>query len=284
MINSAPQFYEFGSYRLDPAERILLRDGQPVPLTIKAFDLLLALIANSGHIVEKDALLKAVWPDSFVEEGVLSVNVFKLRKTLGETESLKFIETVPKRGYRFVAAVQTVYAAPLPLTATPLKAGSALTSIAVLPFRSLSADGNDDYLGLGMADALITRLSNVRRLVVRPTSAVRKYAGQAQEAQAAARDLMVESVLEGSIRRSGERIRVTVQLIGPTGSAPLWAEKFDEQFTDIFAVEDSISAQVARALATTERRRRAAVGQAPDGQRRSLPAVPQRPLLLEQAH
>lgn len=218
-----------------------------MPLTIKAFDLLLALVENNGHIVEKEALLQADWPDSFVEEGVLSVNVFKLRKTLGENESLKFIETVPKRGYRFVAAVQAVHAEPL-LTATQLKAGSALSSIAVLPFRSLGADNGDDYLGLGLADALITRLSNVRRLVVRPTSAVSKYAELTQDAQAAARDLMVEAVLEGSIRRSGERIRVTVQLIGLTGSAPLWAEKFDEQFTDIFAVEDSISAQVARSL------------------------------------
>ncbi|MGH9934631.1 MAG: winged helix-turn-helix domain-containing protein, partial [Blastocatellia bacterium] len=246
MTRLSPQFYEFGPYRLDPAERILLRDGHPVPLTLKAFDLLLALVENNGHIVEKEALLKAVWPDSFVEEGVLSVNVFKLRKTLGENEGLKFIETVPKRGYRFVAAVKTVYIEPAPLTATPI--GGVIISIAVLPFRSLGADGSDDYLGLGMADALITRLSNIRRLVVRPTSAVRKYTGPAQDAQAVARDLMVESVLEGSFRRSGERIRVTVQLISPHASAPLWAEKFDEQFTDIFAVEDSISAQVALSL------------------------------------
>jgi TolB-like protein/Tfp pilus assembly protein PilF len=247
MTRLAPQFYEFGSYRLDLAERLLLRDGQVVPLTLKAFDLLLALVENNGHLFEKEALLKAVWPDSFVEEGVLSVNVFKLRKALGETEGLKFIETVPKRGYRFVAAVQAVYATP-PLAATSVKGDSAPSSIAVLPFRSLGADDSDDYLGLGLADALITRLSQLRRLVVRPTSAVRKYTGAVQDAQVAARDLMVEAVLEGSLRRSGERLRVTVQLIGSHEGGPLWAEKFDAQFTDIFAVEDSISAQVARAL------------------------------------
>jgi TolB-like protein/Flp pilus assembly protein TadD len=248
MTNPARHLYEFGPFRLDPAERILLRAGQPVPLTLKAFDLLLALVENSGHIVEKEALLKAVWPDSFVEEGVLSVNVFKLRKALGENEGLKFIETVPKRGYRFVAEVKTVYATPPPPIAPAPRTDQTITSIAVLPFKSLGADSSDDYLGLGLADALITRLSNIPRLVVRPTSAVRKYAGLAQDAQAVASDLMVESVLEGSLRRSGERLRVTVQLISAHAGAPLWAEKFDEQFTDIFAVEDSISAQVAHAL------------------------------------
>jgi TolB-like protein/Flp pilus assembly protein TadD len=123
-------------------------------------------------------------------------------------------------------------------------------SIAVLPFRLLSNEASDEYLGSGMADALITKLSNIRQITVRPTSAVIKYAakGNAQDPLAAGRELGVDSVLEGTIQRAGERVRVTVQLISVRESVPLWAHSFDERFTDIFTVQDSISAQVADAL------------------------------------
>jgi len=126
-------------------------------------------------------------------------------------------------------------------------------SIAVLPFKTIDSAGGDEYLGLGMADDLITRLSNLRQISVRPTSAVRKYIGGESNPPnpvVAGQELGVESVLEGSIRRSGERIRVTVQLIAVRDGSPLWADKFDEKFTDIFAVQESISRQVARAVMT----------------------------------
>src|SRR5262249_40959515 len=109
-------------------------------------------------------------------------------------------------------------------------------SVAVLPFRQLHQDRDDEYLGLGMADALITRLSNVRQIIVRPTSAVLKYA-DARDPNAAARELNVDSVLDGNIQRSGDRIRVTVQLVNVSEGASLWAHKFDEKFTDMFTVE-----------------------------------------------
>ena len=101
--------YEFGPFRLDVDERLLLRAGEVVPLTPKAFDLLLALIAQPGHLLEKEVLLKTVWPDSFVEENNLADNISKLRKALSDGENgQKFIETIPKRGYRFVAEVRVV--------------------------------------------------------------------------------------------------------------------------------------------------------------------------------
>jgi DNA-binding winged helix-turn-helix (wHTH) protein len=109
MNTPARHFYEFGPFRLDVTERVLTRDGQPVPLTLKAFDMLLLLVENSGHIVTKERLLNTVWPDSFVGDGVLSVNIFNLRKVLGtEQGESSFIETVPRRGYRFVAGVREV--------------------------------------------------------------------------------------------------------------------------------------------------------------------------------
>jgi DNA-binding winged helix-turn-helix (wHTH) protein/TolB-like protein/Flp pilus assembly protein TadD len=121
-------------------------------------------------------------------------------------------------------------------------------SIAVLPFKSLSAGGDDGYLGLGMADAIITKLSNARHLAVRPTSAVRRYADGEQSALKAGQELRAEAVLEGSVQRLDDRLRVTVRLIGVEADRPLWGEKFDEKFTDIFAVQDLISERVAAAL------------------------------------
>ncbi len=107
MEENFKRLYEFGPFRLDAGERLLLRDGEVVPLTPKAFDLLLALLEQPGHLLEKDALMKAVWPDSFVEENNLTDNISRLRKALGEGENgQKFIETIPKRGYRFVAEVR----------------------------------------------------------------------------------------------------------------------------------------------------------------------------------
>jgi eukaryotic-like serine/threonine-protein kinase len=122
-------------------------------------------------------------------------------------------------------------------------------AIAVLPFRPISAEGRDEYLELGMADALITKLSNIGQIVVRPTSAVRKYTDLEQDSTVAGRELKVDSVLEGSIQRRGSWLRVTARLVDVEGGRTLWAEKFDEDFTDIFSVQDSISEKVAAALA-----------------------------------
>jgi eukaryotic-like serine/threonine-protein kinase len=126
---------------------------------------------------------------------------------------------------------------------------SRIDSIAVLPFKSLGSGDEDEFLNLGMADALITKLSNLRQIVVRPTSAVRKYEGAEQDPVVVGRELKVASVLEGSIQRLGERIRVTVQLVSVEDGSPLWAEKFDEKFADIFALQDSISQRIAERLA-----------------------------------
>jgi DNA-binding winged helix-turn-helix (wHTH) protein/TolB-like protein/Tfp pilus assembly protein PilF len=124
----------------------------------------------------------------------------------------------------------------------------AARSIAVLPFKTLKGEGSDEYLGLGMADALISKLSNLHQVVIRPTSAVVKYANAGQDPLAAGRELGVDSLLDGMIQRSDNRIRVTVQLVRVSDGAPLWSEKFDENFTDIFALQDTIAGQVTEAL------------------------------------
>jgi len=131
----------------------------------------------------------------------------------------------------------------------PAETETPVRTIAVLPFRNLGGESGDEYLSLGMADALITRLGNLRQVITRPTSAVLKYSGSGADPQAAGRELAVDALVEGRIQKLEDRIRVTVQLIRVSDGQPLWSEKFDEQFTNIFAVQDSISEQVARALA-----------------------------------
>jgi DNA-binding winged helix-turn-helix (wHTH) protein/TolB-like protein/Flp pilus assembly protein TadD len=293
------QIYIFGPYRLDATRRTLSRGEEPLALTSKAFDTLLALIANRERVLLKDELMKLVWPDSFVEEVNLAQNVSALRKIFGESPGEnRYIATIPGKGYRFVGAVQESPAAPaeapievisaVPATQPPLPASappdrnrrsrlvfiavcvfaalagsvyiigiagkrasgvSRPQSIAVLPFRSLDKQNSDDHLGLGMTDAVITKLTNVRALVVRPTSAVLRYADATSDPAKAGHELAVESLLDGKVQKSGDHIRVTVQLLRVEDGQPLWAETFDDKFTDIFAVEDSISEKVAQALA-----------------------------------
>lgn len=247
MSEQQPRFMEFGPFRMDVAKRRLLNEGRMVPLTSKVFDTLLALVEGGGEVVEKEDLMKKVWPDSFVEEGNLTQNISVLRKTLGESPGAhRYIVTVPRVGYRFVAEVKRL---PADAARAGDDAGAHVLSLAVLPFKLLAHAGvEDEYLGLGMADALITRLSNLRRLAVRPTSAVLKYASPSQDAAAAGRELQVGLVLEGNIRRAGERLRATAQLVRVSDGRSLWAERFDEQSADIFEVEDSVAERVALAL------------------------------------
>jgi DNA-binding winged helix-turn-helix (wHTH) protein/tetratricopeptide (TPR) repeat protein len=252
------RFYSFGPYQIDAEEQLLLREGRPLPLTPKLFELLIVLVANSGHILSKDELMKKVWADSFVEEGNLAVVVHELRKTLGgDSNGQSYIETIPRRGYRFADCVTEItdehaisyIEDPAKAQALAASSGSLRTksgTIAVLPFKSIGAS-TDEYLGLGMTDALITRLSNLRKVTVRPTTSVRRYDGT-HDPVVAGKELGVEWVLDGSIRKSGKRMRLTVQLVHVGDAVVRWAEKFDEKFTNIFAVEDSISEQVAKAL------------------------------------
>jgi DNA-binding winged helix-turn-helix (wHTH) protein/tetratricopeptide (TPR) repeat protein len=254
--------FEFGSFVLNAPERLLLREGRPVEMTPRAFDLLLALVSARGHLLEKEELLRTVWEGSFVEEGNVNRQISTLRRILGDAAgSGQFIETVPKRGYRFIAPVRQIQvevAAHFDSLAAihtsfdrPKDSAPASTrrAIAVLPFKLTGAvEDDDEYLGLGLADALVTRLSNVRELVVRPTSAVARYSSPEQDVIEAGRELRVSAVLDGRVQRAAGRVRVTVQLVSVEEGATLWAEKFDERWTDIFTLQDSISEQAAAAL------------------------------------
>lgn len=236
------QFYEFDSFRLAVGEGLLLRrDGKSLPLTPKAFETLLALLENRGQIVSREEMMRRVWNDCYVEENCLTKNISTLRKVLGEDKdgAPRFIETVPRRGYRFIAAVSEKRKTDTEKT---------LGSLAVLPFKVFGAKSGAEYLGLGLADILITRLSNLRQIVVCPTSAVRKYETIEADAAEVGRELRVDWVLEGSLFQSGERVRATVQFIGVSAARPLWGEKLDEESANLISVQDSISEKVVRTL------------------------------------
>ncbi|MGH9841676.1 MAG: winged helix-turn-helix domain-containing protein, partial [Blastocatellia bacterium] len=255
MRQTPTQIYEFGDFRLDVFKRLLLRKGEPVPLPPKVFDLLLILVEQPGQELKKDELMRRLWPDSFVEESNLTQYVFLLRKALGQSRGEnRLIVTIPGRGYRFVEVVKPVGAEGFEISFgqarefKPATDSVSVSSIAVLPFKSLGAEIGDQYLGLGMADALINRLSHIQQIAVRPTDAVLKYTDPAQDPLAAGRELGVDALLSGRFQRAGEIIRVTVQLVRVRDGSLLWAEKFEEHFSNIFAVQDSISEQVSRAL------------------------------------
>ncbi len=241
--------YEFAEFRVDSLNRELLRNGQPVPLATRSFEALLMLVRRSGVLLDKAALMDAVWPDAVVEENSLARAIADIRKALGEgPKEKRFIETVARRGYRFLPRVTTRPANPGISRATEVGA-SRPTTLAVVPFAWITAEGSEPSLSIGIADAVITRLSNLAELVVRPTSSILRYGSEHQDLTAIGRDLDVDFVISGNIQQSGDRLRVTVQMVSPDHQRSEWADRFDEQLIHVFAVEDSISERIAKALA-----------------------------------
>jgi DNA-binding winged helix-turn-helix (wHTH) protein/tetratricopeptide (TPR) repeat protein len=234
-VTQRPSVFEFGPYRLDARRRLVWRQDVLLDIPPRAIDLLAALVAEAGEVVPKEELLRRVWPDTFVEEANLSVNVSILRKALGDQAGgHPWIQTVARRGYRFVGPVRAQSEAP--------------RSLAVLPLSSLGAEEEDRALALGMADALITRLAATGRVAVRPTGAIRRFVSTDVDPVEAGRQLGVDAVIDGRLQRSGARLRLTLQLVPTSGGVPLWAERFDEEMTHLFDVEDRVAERVATAL------------------------------------
>jgi TolB-like protein/Tfp pilus assembly protein PilF len=232
--------YEFVGLRLDVGRRVLERAGRPVPIYPRAFDALRLLAERNNQLLPKDELLALLWPGLVVEENSLARVISDLRKALGD--SADCIVTVARRGYRLDAAVRTLPGA----GAAVAPHGKAL---AVLPFSAVDATEDDRRLSFGMADALITRLSRIKEIAVRPTTSIARYLGSTAAPGEIGRELRADVVLCGSVRRSAAQVRVTVQLIDVATEAALWGDKFDEAPADMFAIEDSISERVVDALA-----------------------------------
>ena len=315
------QLYEFGHFTLDVTESRLLRDGQTVPLKPKVLETLLVLIESSGHVMDKKELMQRLWPDSFVEEANLTVNISQLRKALGDDENGgPFIETVPKRGYRFAAQVtrvmaeradlvvhertrsrivieehetggddeaqRTIEPGGLParavavLPAAPAQMISWLSrkvkvllltsvlvlaavgyfiysqrtarsrlhagtrTLAILPFRNLKDDRDTDFLGISLADAIITKLDYVSTIIVRPSSYMEKYRNRDIDPKAAAAELHVNTLLTGSFIKDGDDLRINTQMVDVESNEILWRDTIDLKYEKLLTLQDRVAREV----------------------------------------
>jgi TolB-like protein/DNA-binding winged helix-turn-helix (wHTH) protein/Flp pilus assembly protein TadD len=291
--------YEFGDFSLDAQGRTLRRGAATVPLTPKAFDVLCLLVENAGTIVTKDELMKAVWPDSFVEESNLTQTVFMVRKALDETPDRRYIQTVQGQGYRFVVPVQQkasdgkeIEAPPVPTTkpiaeipwqleqrkrggrrwaaialvavALVLIAALAIWSwrsrvspaepgkimLAVLPFENFTGDPGQDYFSDGLTEEMISQLGNLdpAHLGVIARTSVMHYKRAPEPIARIGKDLGVQYVIEGSVRRDSERVRITAQLIQVKDQSHLWAREYDRDLGHLLVLQAEIAREVANEI------------------------------------
>ncbi len=247
--------FAFGDHALDIERRELRRGGAPVAIEPQVFDLLVHLIRNRGRVVSKDDLIESIWGGRIVSESAVTTRLNAARKAIGDSGTTqKLIRTVPRRGVRFIGVViETAAPAAVaeptvpPLAARPLALPDK-PSIAVLPFVNLSSDPEQEYLADGMVEDLITSLSRLRWLFVIARNSTFVYKGRAVDVRTVATDLGVRYVLEGSVRRTRGRMRVTAQLIEAESGHHVWAERYDRAVEDIFAVQDEITDMIAATL------------------------------------
>ena len=283
MGTSGDRYYEFGPFRLDTAEYSLSRGGEQIPLTPKVFETLLVLVKNSGRVVDKEELLRVVWGDAFVEETNLTKNISILRKVLTTGDPDKsYIETVPKRGYRFVAPVQIAdppsegsgtrpekqallanKAAKALLIALTLSvlllAGyfgyqylqpttEQIDSIAVLPFVNESGNPEIEYLSDGLTESVIKNLSQLADIRVKPRSTVFRYKGKEIDSRSIGRELGVQAILRGHVVQRGQGLAFFVELIDVASDKVIWSEQYNRSQLDLPTVENEISRDVSSKL------------------------------------
>ena len=282
-------FFEFGRFRLDPTGRVLYRDDQEIPLPPKAAHVLLLLVQSAGSVVEKEAILKTVWPETYVEEGSLARAISILRKALEDGESgREYIATVSKRGYRFTVPVRETKesssraetaAQPVMVVqhrrlrtwlviAALLLAGAVVTlsigsvrsrllgkaapphidSIAVLPLKNLSDDREQDYFADGMTEALITDLGKVSALRVISRTSVMRYKDTKKSLPEIAKELQVDALVEGTVARAGDRLRITANLVQASPERHLWAESYERDLRDVLTLQNDVARTIAQQI------------------------------------
>ena len=243
--------YRFGPFLVDRRSACLRRDGVVVPLRPKTFDVLTYLAQHPGRLVPKTELIDNVWQNLNVTPNSLAQCIREIRHALHD-DTQAIIETVSKRGYLFALPVIAVDGNDAPLSA---EAGESRAlplpdrpSIAVLPFDNMSGDPDQDYFADGISEDLITGLSRIRWLFVIARNSTFVYKGRAVDVRQVARELGVRYVLEGSVRRAGKRLRISAQLIDAMTGGHHWAEQYDRELGDIFAMQDEITRSVVGAI------------------------------------
>ena len=285
-------FHEFGAFRLDTSRRLLYRNRDLVHLAPKAIEILALLVERPKEVLSKQELIEAVWPDTYVEESNLAHNIALLRKTLEDGGGRRsWIETIPKRGYRFAGEVKHPLLAPehIPPAATSERAPSSLVnlsqrmflasvslmlalagiayllkfrsappgipsftkSLAVLPMENLSGDPKQEFLSDGMTDALIANLAQISTLKVISRTSVMQYKGSRRPLREIAKELDVGTVLESTLLSSGNRVRITAQLIEAGTDRHLWVKNYEGDLSDILRLQSEVARAAAQEIRVT---------------------------------
>lgn len=265
--------YEFGPFVLNTGEQTLTREGHPISLTPKTYDVLLLLVKNRGHLLTKKEIMDAAWPDSFVDESNLTQQVSLIRRALGEAANeARYIVTIPGRGYRFAAEVKHVPAPEsvpprspkrrallLSLAIAGIAGASALAvyitrsvtrprTLAILPFQSIRNDPDSDFIGYSLANAIITKIDVLDSLIVRPSYAIEKYRRQPIDIPRAAAELRADTLLVGNFTREGNDLRVNTQLVDAPSQTILWNAVFEVKYDNLLTLEDKVAHEIVKGL------------------------------------
>jgi adenylate cyclase len=265
MNTAASEVFQFEGYTLDGVRGCLRAADRDIELRPRSFEVLRCLVANAGRLVTKDELIKAVWPDVIVADESLMQCVSEVRRAIGDGDQ-KIIKTVPRRGYRLCVPVSQIETESKPAThGAAATAGRRATafgatecsepplfdrpSIAVLPFVNLSGDPHQEYFSDGITADITTELSRFSELLVIARNSAFQYKGPAVDVRQAGRELGVRYILEGDIRRAGDRVRINAQLVDAATGGHRWAEQYDREISDVFSVQDEVTRAIVALLA-----------------------------------
>jgi TolB-like protein/Tfp pilus assembly protein PilF len=241
--------FRFENHVLDGDLRELTRAGAIVPLQPQVFDLLLYLVEQRARVVSKDDLIGRVWENRIVSDSALNSRINAARKALGDDgEAQRLIKTIPRKGFRFVGDVLEQSAARAPAAATVARAAPDRPAIAVLAFENMSDDPEQEYFCDGIAEDILTALSKVRWFLVIARNSSFTYKGRSVHIRQIAEELGVAYVVEGSVRKADNRVRITAQLNDAVTGSHIWAEHYDRELGDVFAVQDEITNAIVAAI------------------------------------
>ena len=243
--------FRFENNVLDGELRELTRDGERVPLQPQVFDLLLYLVTQRARVVSKDDLISQIWNDRIISDSALNSRINAARRALGDDGATqRLIKTIPRKGFRFVGEVrEEVATSPAQTEARPAAPRVAdRPAIAVLAFENMSGDPEQDYFGDGISEDILTALSKQRWFMVIARNSSFTYKGRAVHIRQIAEELGVRYIVEGSVRKADKRVRITAQLNDAVSGSHLWAERYDRELGDVFAVQDEITNAIAAAI------------------------------------
>ncbi len=233
--------FQVGEWRVEPDLNRISRAGVAVPVEPKVIQVLECLADSPGEVLSKETILRAVWPDTFVSDGILTYSIAELRKAFGDdARNPRFIQTISRKGYRLIAPVAERDPGP-----------RARPSVAVLAFADMSVEKDQEYFCDGIAEEIINDLAHVRGLRVAARTSSFAFKGKSEDVRAVGRKLGVSAVLDGSVRKAGGQLRITAELISVEDGCHLWSERYTRELKDIFAIQNEISLSIAAVLKVT---------------------------------